>query len=349
MATLEAELAAHAAESPLAEALPGNHVRCLACGLRCRIFPGCAGVCKVRFNRDGKLYAPRGYVAGLQLDPIEKKPFFHVLPGRTALSFGMLGCNLHCPYCQNWVTSQTLRDLRAGTRVQEITAARMVEEALRQRAALVVSTYNEPLISAEWALEIFTLARQRGLRTAFVSNGNATPDVLEYLRPQLDCFKVDLKSFRDASYRRLGGRLRSVLDSLERIHRLGFWLEVVTLIVPGFNDTDEELGDIAAFLAGLSPDIPWHVTAFHPQYKLTEPPPTSAATLRRAAEVGLRAGLRFVYAGNLPGATGQFEDTRCPRCQLSLIRRHGCRTVANRLRDGSCPQCLEPIPGVWSL
>lgn len=348
MASFAGELAARTVESPLFEPLSNERVRCLACGLRCPIFPGLAGVCKVRFNRGGKLYAPYGYVAGLQADPIEKKPFFHVLPGSTAFSFGMLGCDLHCPYCQNWVTSQALRDPEASSRIHPIGAEELVSLAERAGADTVVSTYNEPLITAEWAVSVFSLAKRRGLRTAFVSNGNATPEVLRYLRPYLDAYKVDLKSFQDVSYRRLGGRLQPVLDSLALIREMGFWLEVVTLVVPGFNDSSEELAAMARFLADLSPDIPWHVTAFHRDYKMTSPKDTPAETLVRAAGIGKQAGLRFVYAGNLPGLTGHWEDTRCPACTCSLIRRRGFRIVEDRLRDGHCPECSYAIPGVWS-
>jgi pyruvate formate lyase activating enzyme len=349
VASFAGELAARTVESPLCEPLSNQRIRCLACGLRCPIFPGLSGVCKVRFNRDGHLFVPHGYVAGLQADPIEKKPFFHVRPGSTAFSFGMLGCDLHCPYCQNWVTSQSLRDPDASTRLHPIAAEELVDLAVGSGAETIVSTYNEPLITAEWAVTVFSLARQRGLRTAFVSNGNATPEVLEFLRPYLDIYKVDLKSFDDPSYRRLGGRLQPVLDSLARIHRMGFWLEVVTLVVPGFNDSPRELAAIAHFLADISPDIPWHVTAFHRNYKMTSAEDTPAATLLSAAAIGRQAGLHFVYAGNLPSQTGRFEDTHCPACAATLIRRCGFRILENRLRDGCCPDCSHPIPGVWSI
>jgi pyruvate formate lyase activating enzyme len=212
-------------------------------------------VCKVRFNCGGKLYAPYGYVSSIQCDPIEKKPFFHVRPGCDALSFGMLGCDLHCGYCQNWFTSQTLRDSRSTIDFVPIDPRQIVDEAILAGADAVVSTYNEPLITAEWAVEVFRLARQRGLLTGMVSNGNATPEVLQYLRPWVDLYNVDLKSFDDRRYHELGGRLAPILAGLALIHEMGFWLEIVTLVVPGFNDSDEELRSIARFIAGLSPDI----------------------------------------------------------------------------------------------
>lgn len=346
--TLAEELVRHVRESPLAEPLGDGRIRCLACGHRCPIFPGLPGVCKVRFNDNGRLMAPHGYVNALHLDPIEKKPFFHALPGARALSFGMLGCDLHCAYCQNWLSSQALRDPRADVYFQPLRAAEIVQQALNSGSQCLVSTYNEPLITAEWAVEIFRQARRHRLVTGFVSNGNATPEVLDYLRPWLDLFKVDLKSFRDENYRKLGGRLAPVLDSIRRIHAMGFWLEVVTLVVPGFNDSPEELGGIARFLASVSPDIPWHVTAFHPDYKMTAPPPTGITELLRAVAAGHEAGLRYVYAGNLAGRAGDLENTRCWNCGATLIERYGFRVLSNRLAPGGrCPACAARIAGFW--
>ncbi len=334
--------------SPLTEPMGKERVRCLACGHRCPIPEGQRGVCKVRFNRRGVLYAPWGYVAGLHNDPIEKKPFFHVQPGSLALSFGMLGCNLHCPYCQNWITSQALRDPQAGAPVQEAAPEQLVRIALEAGSSSVISTYNEPLITAEWAAAIFEPAHRAGLLTGFVSNGYATPDVLDYLRPHLDLFKVDLKTFRDSQYRRLGGRLEPVLDSIRRIHALGFWLEVVTLVVPGFNDSAEELRDIAGFLASVSADIPWHVTAFHGDYRMPDASGATAAALVRAAAIGREAGLRYVYAGNLAGSTGNLEDTRCPQCGRTLVKRRGFRVLECAFDGSRCPGCGTSIAGLWS-
>ena len=342
-------LGANVRESELHEPLDNRRVRCYACGHCCPIFDGQAGVCKVRFNHGGQLFAPWGYVAGVQCDPIEKKPFFHARPGSRAFSFGMFGCDLHCGYCQNWVTSQAIRDPRAVAPPRRTTPLELVDEAVRLKADTVVSTYNEPLITAEWAVAVFKVARQAGLSTGFVSNGNATPQVLEYLRPWVDLYKVDLKSFEDRNYRQLGGRLQPILDSIRLIHQMGFWLEVVTLIVPGFNDSDEELQAIARFLAGVSPDIPWHVTAFHQDYKMITPDDTPPETLLRAAETGRSAGLRYVYAGNLPGRVRDLENTSCPACGKVLIRRFGFRVLENRLQeDARCPGCSTSIPGRWA-
>src|SRR4051812_34133967 len=255
---LEARTAAAAPE--LVEPISKDRIRCHACGHECPIPEGAAGVCKVRFVRDGRLHVPWGYVGGVQCDPIEKKPFFHVHPGALAYSFGMLGCDLHCSYCQNWVTSQALRDPGAVSPPLKASPEKLVQQALRQGARVLVSTYNEPLITSEWAVAIFKEAKAAGLDTAFVSNGNGTPQVLEYLRPWIDYYKVDLKSFDDAHYRKLGGRLEPILRTVRQLHEMGIWLEIVTLIIPGFNDSSEELQRAAEFLTSVSPDIPWHVT-----------------------------------------------------------------------------------------
>ena len=348
MPTLAEVLEVRTREAELYERLPDSWVRCVACGHACRIPDGAVGVCKVRFNRGGTLYAPWGYTAGLQCDPIEKKPFFHAWPGSLAFSFGMLGCDLHCSYCQNWITSQAIRDPSAVAPPQDIDPETLVRHARRAGARVVVSTYNEPLITAEWAVGIFRVARREGLKTGFVSNGNGTPEVIEYLAPWIDLYKIDLKSFRDREYRRLGGRIGPILDTIKALHARGIWLEIVTLLVPGFNDSEEELRDLTAFVAGVSPDIPWHVTAFHPDYKMTDVRPTSPADLLRAARIGREAGLRFVYAGNLPGEVGDLEDTRCPTCGRTLVARRGYRILENRLANRStCPGCDTPIPGRW--
>ncbi|HEV2022115.1 MAG TPA: AmmeMemoRadiSam system radical SAM enzyme [Terriglobales bacterium] len=337
------------AEPRLYEKLDRNRLRCYSCGHCCPIPEGQAGVCKVRYNRGGTLYVPWGYVGGVQCDPVEKKPFFHAYPGALAYSFGMLGCDLHCSYCQNWVTSQALRDPEAVSLPLAVTPQDLVKDALRQKARLVVSTYNEPLITSEWAVAIFKEARAAGLVTGFVSNGNGTPQVLEFLRPWIDLYKVDLKSFDERHYHELGGRLQPILDTIRRLHEMDFWVEVVTLVIPGFNDSDDELTRLAEFLAGVSPDIPWHVTAFHKDYKMTDPQNTSVETLLRAAEIGRKAGLRYVYAGNLPGRVGDLENTRCHNCHTLLIERYGYFISGYHLTaEGACPKCGTKIPGRWA-
>lgn len=346
---------------PLAEALDrhtsvgalwrteGDRVRCVACGHRCLIVAGRRGICKVRFNEGGQLRVPFGYVVGgLASDPVEKKPFFHVYPGSDALTFGMLGCDFHCPYCQNWVTSQALRDEASGSAIVEVSPEQIVQAARRSGARLVVSSYNEPLITAEWAVAVFQQAKEAGFPCAFVSNGNATLEALDFLRPWIVAYKIDLKGFDDKRYRTLGGTLQHVTEGIRMVHERGLWLEVVTLVVPGFNDSEAELRDIARFLTSVSRDIPWHVTAFHPDYKMNDSSATTARQLIRAAEIGAEEGLRFVYAGNLPGRVGPWENTFCPHCRTVLIERAGYLLRNYRItNDGKCPKCHTTIPGIW--
>jgi len=279
---------------------------------------------------------------------VEKKPFFHALPGARALSFGMLGCDFHCGYCQNWLTSQALRDPTAVSAPEPITPAEIVRLALERRAPILTSTYNEPLITSEWAVEVFRAARPAGLVCSYVSNGNATPEVLDYIRPWTDCYKIDFKAMDDRRYRELGGVLQHVLDAIRMVYERGFWLELVTLVVPGFNDDDDQLTRAAEYIASVSPEIPWHVTAFHKDYKMTDPDDTGPETLLRACEIGARAGLKFIYAGNLPGRVGRWEHTRCPDCGDLLIERYGYVIRQQRVgADGRCPSCGRRIPGVW--
>jgi len=326
----------------------GDRIRCYACGHRCLIGEGLRGICKVRFNREGQLRVPFGYVAGLQCDPVEKKPFFHVYPSSDALTFGMLGCDLHCSYCQNWVTSQALRDPAANPPTRPTTADQLVAAAVGERARLVVSSYNEPLITAEWAVAVFQQALAAGLECAFVSNGNATPEVLDFLRPWIKAYKVDLKSFEDRHYRELGGTLENITATIRMVHERAIWLEVVTLVIPGFNDSEKELRQAARFLASVSKDIPWHVTGFHQDYRMTDPDDTDPRALIRAAEIGMEEGLRFVYAGNRPGQVGEWENTRCPSCRATLIERFGFLVRSYRITDdGRCPDCQTVIPGIW--
>jgi pyruvate formate lyase activating enzyme len=259
----------------------------------------------------------------------------------------MLGCDYHCSYCQNWITSQALRDPEAVSGIESMTAEAFVDAALRSKAKIVTSTYNEPLITSEWAVEIFKLAKRVGLVTSYVSNGNGTTQVLEYLRPWVDLFKVDLKGFNQKSYSQLGGVLQNVLDTIQTLHSKGFWVEVVTLVVPGFNDSDFELREIARFLFSVSPDIPWHVTAFHQDYRMTDPKNTPVSTLLRAREIGLKAGLHHVYSGNRPGEVEGTENTYCHSCGATLIERFGFRVLSNKLKNGACFKCGTPIAGRW--
>ena len=345
--TLDALTVEGAAE--LTEHLADDALKCYACGHRCLINEGKRGICKVRFNEGGRLLVPANYVAALACDPTEKKPFFHVIPGSDTLTFGMLGCDLHCAYCQNWLTSQALRDDTAGTQPQVVSAERLVAMAKAYGASMVGSSYNEPLITAEWAVEVFKKARPEGFRTAFISNGNATPQVLDYIRPWTDCYKIDLKTMDDKSYRQLGGVVGNILETVQMVHERGFWEEIVTLVIPGFNDSEDELKRAADFIASVSPDIPWHVTAFHQDYRMTENANTTAEQLIRACEIGQAAGLHFIYAGNLPGRVGRWENTYCPSCDELLVARHGYLITEIKITDsGTCPTCQKLVPGIWS-
>ncbi len=350
MASLAEVLEVRTAEAApeLVEEISKGRIRCYACGHQCPIPEGAAGVCKVRYVRGGTLHVPWGYVGGVQCDPIEKKPFFHAYPGALAYSFGMLGCDLHCSYCQNWVTSQALRDPGAVAPPVDASPAALVADAQRLHARVVVSTYNEPLITSEWAMAIFREARAAGLMTAYVSNGNGTPQVLDYIRPSIDFYKVDLKSFDDRHYRQLGGRIDPILWTIRRLHEMGIWVEIVTLLIPGFNNSDDELQRLTAFVASVSPFIPWHVTAFHKDYRMNDPENTTPAMLLRAAEIARQEGLRYVYAGNIPGGVGDLENTRCHECSATLIARYGYYIRSYRITaEGRCPDCGTAIPGRW--
>jgi len=337
-------------EGELYEKLENRALRCFACGHRCRIQEGKPGVCKVRYNEGGMLRVPYGYVAALAVDPIEKKPFFHAYPGAKALSFGMLGCDYKCGYCQNWVTSQALRDPASGIDPSDLSPSDLVRLARTHGARVITSTYNEPLITSEWAVEVFKEAKKEGLICSYVSNGNGTEEVLDYIEPYVELYKVDLKGFDEKHYRLLGGHLQPVLDTIRSLHRRRIWLEIVTLVVPQFNDSDDELTRIAEFIASVSLDIPWHVTAFHEDYKMRDNGSTTAATLLRAYAIGRRAGLRYVYPGNIPGALGDLESTHCPGCGIVVVSRIGFRVLANRLdENGSCGDCGTQIPGRWGV
>ncbi len=338
--------------SELSEILDDQVVQCLACAHRCKINPGQRGVCKIRFNQDGRLMVPWGYVSSLQVDPIEKKPFYHFLAGANALTFGMLGCNMRCGYCQNWLTSQALREEGTGhlaEYIRKITPETLVEYGVQYGAEVIASSYNEPLITTEWANDVFEKAGKSGLRQVYISNGFATKEVLDFLGANLQGFKVNLKTMQESHYRDLGGGLQPVLDSISYAHKLGMWVEIVTLLVPGFNDSETELQEMAAFIHSVSAEIPWHVTAFRPEYKMLDIPRTAHQKIINAVEIGYKEGLQYVYGGNLPGSLGKFEHTSCHHCQAMLIKRRGFSIQDYKITpDGSCPECGTKIPGIWS-
>ncbi|MCX8064952.1 MAG: AmmeMemoRadiSam system radical SAM enzyme [Candidatus Hydrogenedentes bacterium] len=338
----------HPANPALFTKLEGNKIQCHSCGHQCIISEGKSGICKLRFNENGSLFVPYGYVAGLAVDPIEKKPFFHVLPGSTALSYGMLGCNFHCPFCQNWFSSQTLRDPNSSAQIEPISSEEIVNLSIQYRSPVIVSTYNEPLITSDWSYEIFSLAKEHHLLCGYVSNGHASTKVLEFLRPVMDLYKVDLKSFNQQHYDKLGGSLKIVCNTIEKAVELGYWVEIVTLLVPTFNDDPNEISQLTRFIANINTDIPWHVTGFYPQYKMQEVEPTQPSQLETAYKIGKDAGLKYVYVGNRPGKLKNLENTYCPNCSSLLIERTGFNVWKNEIKDGKCPKCGLSIPGIWN-
>jgi pyruvate formate lyase activating enzyme len=324
----------------------GDRVRCTACAHRCVVAEGATGACGVRLCSGGKLRVPHGYVARRYVRSVETNTIFHVAPGKNALTFGMFGCDLSCPYCHNHNLSQALRD-QLDDQPRDMSAAELVDEAVRAGCSVVCSAYNEPMITAEWAFEIFSEAKRQGLITALVSDGNSTREALEWMRPVTDVFRVDLKAQDEAQYKWLGGRLAPVLDSIARAKALGYWVEVVTLVVPGFNDDADGLRRLSDALIEIDRTIPWHLNAFHPRYRLLDRPVMSALPLISAAGTALARGLAFVYVGNLP-ELNELSHTRCPRCHKIVVRRRGYATLRHSLSGSECPRCREPIPGLWS-
>ena len=336
-----------AVPSILAAALPDGSVRCGVCAHRCLVRPGRRGICGVRENRDGALWCDAyGEVAAAGLDPVEKKPLFHVDPGSLAYSISTTGCPFHCVFCQNWEIAQAPR-LGIDVPLRRMSPERVVTEALRAGARSIAYTYVEPTVFLEYALDTGRLARAAGLRNLFITDGYATDEAVGLLAGVLDAANVDLKSFDDAFYRRLcGARLAHVLDAITAYRRAGIWLELTTLVIPGHNDSDAELGDLTRWVVDtLGPETPWHVSRFHPAYRLTDAPPTPAETLLRAALIGREAGLRHVYVGNAPEL--RMEDTRCPGCDLVVVERRGYRARSRLAPGGACPGCGRRIAGRW--
>jgi pyruvate formate lyase activating enzyme len=331
----------------LATAEADREVRCGVCAHRCLVRPGRAGICGVRENRDGTLWCRAyGAVVAASVDPIEKKPLFHVDPGSLAYSIATTGCPFHCTFCQNWEIAQAPR-LGLAIPQRPMPPQRLVEEALASGASSIAYTYVEPTVFLEYALETGARARRAGLRNLFITDGYATPEAVGLLAPVLDAANVDLKSFDDRFYRRLcGATLAPVLEAIEAYARAGVWLELTTLVIPGNNDSDAELREIAGWIAAtLGPQVPWHISRFHPAHRMRDVPPTPAATLRRAADIGREAGLRHVYVGNAPELG--LEDTSCAGCGMLLIRRRGYRSSSVVGTAGGCPACGRRLEGRW--
>ncbi len=326
--------------------LGGGKVQCLLCPHGCVLAEGGTGRCRVRKVLGGTLRAlAADKVVALHLDPVEKKPLYHVFPGAPVLSFATVGCNLSCRFCQNASISQFRGDPPPG---DPLSAEEIVERAHTNRCPAVAATYTEPTVFFELAREVGLAARARGILNLWVTNGFISTQAGADLAGWLDGANVDLKSMRDETYREYcGGRLAPVLETIEGLHRRGVWVEVTTLVIPGMNDSPEELREAARFLASLSPDIPWHVTAFHPDFRMLDRGPTPAGKLIEAVEIGREEGLRFVYPGNVRIRGG--GDTLCPSCGDVVIRRSGFALEANRLRGGACPGCGTKIAGIWEM
>lgn len=322
-----------------------DHVRCGLCRFRCLIANGARGICAVRENRDGVLYSlVYGRLSAEHMDPIEKKPLFHVLPGSASYSIATVGCNFSCRHCQNYSISQVERN--EPIRGTERSPQEIVQRALANDCSSISYTYTEPTIFFEYAYDTARLASEAGLKNVFVTNGYISREALATIAPFLDAANIDLKGFSEEFYRDIvHARLSEVLDSIIEYRRQGIWIELTTLIIPGLNDSDRELQGIADFMvANLGVDIPWHVSQFHPTFKLTDHPRTPVATLRRARDIGLAAGLRYVYEGNVPGEGG--ENTSCPSCSALLIKRYGYMIESNRISKGACPDCGAAIAGI---
>ena len=334
-------------EAMLYDRLEGGRVACSLCSHRCTIADGKRGVCRVRENRGGRLYSlVYGKLIARHVDPIEKKPLFHFLPGTASYSVATVGCNFQCGFCQNWQISQ-YPGQRPDIPGEAMSPARVVADARRTECATVAYTYTEPTIAMEFALDTADEAHRHGIRNVFVTNGYQSPEALERMRGLVDAANVDLKAFTDEFYReQCGARLEPVLDTIRAMHAMGMHVEVTTLVVPGLNDSPEELGRIAEFLAGVSPNLVWHVSRFHPDYQATDLPATPVETIELAIRAGAEAGLHYVFAGNLPGRG--HEDTVCPVCDKVVIGRRGF-TITQRYLDGNrCTFCGVKLPIVVS-
>ena len=335
-------------EAQLYRKLDGGAVECGLCSHRCTIQDGKQGICKVRYNRSGTLYtATYGGVVARNIDPIEKKPLYHVKPGSRSFSIGTFGCNFTCEFCQNADLSQMPRRMDVQKLPQsDLGPDQLAHQARRAGCETIAFTYNEPTLFYELARDCAKSADELGIGAVFVSNGFLTAEAFEGFKRLLVAANIDLKTFRDENYRKTcGGRLQPVLDTIERMWKAGTFVEATTLVVPGFNDSDAELLEIAGFLASVSVDLPWHVSAFHPCYRMTDRPPTPTKRVLEACEIGFEAGLRYVYAGNL--LDGRYSSTRCPSCGGIVIERSGFQVLAKNIDGNRCASCGFEIAGIF--
>ncbi|MBN1953511.1 MAG: AmmeMemoRadiSam system radical SAM enzyme [Anaerolineae bacterium] len=334
----------------LFKSLQEGVVQCQVCEHFCTIRRGEKGKCGVRYNDDGVLYLTvYGRPVTIHIDPIEKKPLYHFLPGEKILSLGTYGCNFRCPFCQNWsISQQWEEDARASWREPDVTPEMLVEACQREGATMIAYTYNEPTVFFEYTYDTARLAREHGLRNVYVSNGFMSEQALEMISPYLDGINVDLKAFRDAFYRQqCQGRLAPVQRNIRTIaQETDIWIEITTLLIPGLNDDEEELREMAGWLAGVDPAMPWHISAFHPDYQMLDRPPTPSSALLRAYEIGREAGLEYIYLGNVMDVDR--GSTYCPACGELLIRRHWYAVEEKWQERGRCHRCGHAVPGLWS-
>ncbi len=333
-------------EALLYEKLENDRVRCFLCAHRCTINPGHRGVCGVRENKEGVLYSlVFGSLIAGNIDPIEKKPFFHVYPASASYSIATVGCNFRCEFCQNFDISQ-VPSLTIQMPGVDTPPAEVTKKAKNSGCRTIAYTYTEPTVYFETALETAKEASRAGLENLFVTNGYMTKEAIDLLAPYLAAANVDLKSFRDEFYRkRCKARLQPVLQSLETMKEKGIWLEITTLLIPGLNDSDGELKEIAAFIRKLGAETPWHISRFYPQFRMLDRPGTPVSSLHRACEIGKEAGLYYVYSGNIPGDEG--ENTYCAGCSALLIHRYGYKIIENKLTGGACPSCGRRLDGLF--
>ncbi len=347
----------------LARKLPDQWVMCQACARYCRIKPGDAGHCGVRVNDGGSLkLTVYGKPCAVQIDPVEKKPMFHFLPGTRIFSIGTFGCNFGCTFCQNWDISQAPQEARVKDparwrayfkelvdRCEEWPPERVVEAAIANGCKSIAFTYNEPTIFTEYALDVMKLARKRGLKGVYVTNGYESEECWDALKGKVDAANIDLKGFTNKFYVELcrAPGFEPVKRSISLARERGIWVEVTTLFIPGWNDSENEMKQIAEYLASVDQEMPWHVTAFHPDYKMLDTEPTPPDTLIKAREIGKAAGIRHVYCGNVPLGYSEYESTICHGCGKELIRRAGFTVTENRMKDGGCGYCGKKLKGIW--
>lgn len=334
----------------LFEEVRENIVKCTACAHYCRIMPGRAGVCGIRKNKQGVLYLlTYGIAAAVHTDPIEKKPLFHFLPGTDIFSFSTVGCNFGCLFCQNWDISQFTREggteFDIGKAGAKWPPGKIVEHCVSNSIPSIAYTYNEPTVFFEYAYDTARLAKKHGIKNVFVSNGYGSAEAYNLLRNCLDAINIDLKAFSPDFYRDVcRANIKPVLQNIRICHSLGIWTEITTLVIPGENDSPEELGQIAEFIAGIDRDMPWHISRFFPHYRMPDTCPTPPETLMRAYEIGRKAGLNYVYVGNYPSDR---ESTFCPSCNKTIVERKGYSAGPVQIRDGKCRFCGFGVKGVW--